>query len=95
MCEPRVTLVPHLCPDIRCGKKYAAVVKVYFIGIPDSSMAAFDLVEVTVNCYVNFVVDIIGITMHGLWSIIVSHRLKTWHLRLNITCIVCTECVYK
>jgi len=29
MCEPRPTLVPHLCPEIiPCGRKYAAVVKV-------------------------------------------------------------------
>lgn len=29
MCEPRVTLVPRLCPEIiPCGRKYAAVVTV-------------------------------------------------------------------
>ena len=71
------------------------LLRLFFIGIPDSSMAAFGLVEVTVNCCVNFGMDVVGMPSHGLWSIIVSERLQTWHLRLNITNIVCTECVYK
>ena len=32
-------------------------------------MAAFDLMEVTVNCYVKFGVDIIGISLHDVWNI--------------------------
>jgi hypothetical protein len=71
------------------------LLRLCFNGTPDSSMAAFDLMEVTVNCYVNFVMDIVGMPSHGLWSIIASQRVQTWHLRLNITNIVCTECVYK
>jgi len=71
------------------------LLRLFFIGIPDSSMAAFGLVEVTVNCCVNFGMDIIGMPSRGLWSIIVSEGLQTRHLRLNITNIVCTECVYK
>jgi hypothetical protein len=47
------------------------------------------------NCYVNCGVDFVGMPLHGVWNIIVSQRLQTWHLRLNLTNIVCTEYVCK
>jgi hypothetical protein len=47
-------------------------------------MAAFDMMEGTMNCYVTFGVDIVGMPVNGVWNIIVSHRLQMWHLRLNL-----------
>lgn len=60
------------------------LLRLYFRGVQDSSMAAFDMMEGTMNCYVTFGVDIVGMPVNGVWNIIVSHRLQMWHLRLNL-----------
>jgi hypothetical protein len=73
ICEPGATLVPHLCPEIMpCCRKCAAIVRLYFCGIENSYMAALDLMEVTMSCYVKFGMDIAGIPSHGVWNIVKS-----------------------